>query len=64
MKTPFFLLKRDVLNGKSDTGRDPEEDQEKDIQQWQRATWSRKARDRQQWRNLAEGYFQQWKDVA
>ena len=25
----------------------------------QGATWSRKARDRQHWRELAEGYFQQ-----
>ena len=34
------------------------------IQQWQGATWSRKARDRQHWRDLAEGYFQQWRGVA
>ena len=29
-----------------------------DIKHWQWANWSRKAKDRQQWRELAEGYFQ------
>ena len=28
------------------------------------ATWSRKAKDRQKRRDLAEGYFQQWREVA
>ena len=47
-------------------GRDQEVDREEDgmIQHWQGAAWSRKARDRQQWRELAEGYFQQWRDNA
>ena len=34
-----------------------------DIQHWQGATWSRTARDRQQWGELAEGYFQQLRDT-
>ena len=52
-----------VRHGKRSRGR-PRRRWHDDIQQWQGATWPRKARDRQQWRDLAEGYFQQWRDVA
>ena len=52
-----------VRNGKRSRGR-PRRRWHDDIQHWQGATWSRKARDRQQWRELAEGYFQQWRDTA
>ena len=52
-----------VRKGKRSRGR-PRRRWHDDIQHWQGATWSRKARDRQQWRELAEGYFQQWRDIA
>ena len=45
-----------VRNGKRTRGR-PRRRWRDDLQQWQGATWSRAAKDRQQWRNLAEGYF-------
>ena len=34
-----------------------------DHQQWQGTTWSSPAKDSQQWRNLTDGYFQQWRDI-
>ena len=52
-----------VRDGKRSKGR-PKRRWRDDIQQWLGATWSRKARDRQKWRDLAEGYFQQWRDTA
>ena len=45
---------RQVRHGKRSRGR-PRRRCRDDIQQWQGVTWSRKARDRQQWRDLAEG---------
>ena len=51
-----------VRNGKRSRGR-PRRRWRDDLQQWQGATWSRAAKDRQHWRNLAEGYFQQWRDT-
>ena len=35
-----------------------------DITQYIGATWSRTAKNRANWRRLAEGYFQQWRDTA
>ena len=52
-----------VRHGKRSRGR-PKRRWHDDIHQWQGATWHRKARDRQQWKDLAEGYFQQWRDTA
>ena len=52
-----------VRDGKRSRGR-PKRRWRDDIQQWLGATWSSKAKDRQKWRDLAEGYFQQWRDTA
>ena len=54
-----------VRDGKRSRGR-PKRRWRDDIQQWLGvgATWSRKAKDRQKWKDLAEGYFQQWRDTA
>ena len=35
-----------------------------DIMKWQGATWTRTAKDRKKWKELTEGYFQQWRDTA
>ena len=51
-----------VRNGKRSRGR-PRRRWRDDIQQWQGATWTRVAKDRQQWKRLEEGYFQQWRDT-
>ena len=32
-----------------------------DIMKWQGATWTRTAKDRKKWKELTEGYFQQWR---
>ena len=51
-----------VRNGRRSRGR-PRRRWRDDLQQWQGATWSRTAKDRQQWRCLAEGYLQQWREI-
>ena len=51
-----------VRNGRRSRGR-PRRRWRDDLQQWQGATWSRTAKDRQQWRCLAEGYLLHWRDV-
>ena len=35
-----------------------------DIMKWQGATWTRTAKDRKKWKELTEGYFQQWRDTV
>ena len=35
-----------------------------DIMKWQGATRTRTAKDRKKWKELTEGYFQQWRDIA
>ena len=50
-----------IKGGRRSQGR-PKRRWRDDIQQWQGATWSRIANDRKQWRHLAEGYFQQWRN--
>ena len=52
-----------VRDGKRSRGR-PKRRWRDDIHQWQGATWSRTAKDRQRWRDLAEGYFLLWRDTA
>ena len=52
-----------VRNGKRSKGR-PKRKWRDDIQQWLGATWSRKAKGRQKWRDLAEGYLQHRRDTA
>ena len=52
-----------VRKGKRSQGR-PKQRWSDDIVKWQGATWTRTAKDRTKWRNLAEGYFQQWRDTA
>ena len=50
-----------VRNGRRARGR-PRRRWRDDLQQWQGATWSRTAKDRQQWRGLAEGYLRHWRE--
>ena len=52
-----------VREGKRSRGR-PKRRWQDDICQYQGASWARTAKDRKRWRNLVEGYFQQWKDLA
>ena len=51
-----------VRSGKRSRGR-PRRRWRDDLQQWQGAVWSRTAKDRLQWRCLAEGYLQQWREI-
>ena len=52
-----------VRDGKRSRGR-PKRRWQDDIYKYQGASWTRAAKDRQRWKDLVEGYFQQWKDLA
>ena len=51
-----------VRNGRRSRGR-PKSRWRDDLQQWQGVTWSRAAKDRQQWRDLAEGCLRHWREI-
>ena len=50
-------------DGKPSRGR-PKRRWQDDINKYQGASWTRAAKDRQRWKDLVEGYFLQWKDLA
>ena len=52
-----------VREGKRSRGR-PKRRWQDDICKYQGASWARTAKDRKRWKDLVEGYFQQWKDLA
>ena len=52
-----------VRKGRRPRGR-PKMRWKDDIMKWQGATWTRTAKDRKKWKELTEGYFQQWRDTA
>ena len=52
-----------VREGKRSRGR-PKRRWQDDIYKYQGASWTRIAKDRKIWKNLAEGYFLQWRDTA
>ena len=52
-----------VRKGRRPRGR-PKMRWKDDIMKWQGATWTRTAKDRKKWKELMEGYFQQWRDTA
>ena len=52
-----------VRKGRRPRGR-PKMRWKDDIMKWQGATWTRIAKDRKKWKELTEGYFQQWRDTA
>ena len=52
-----------VWKGRRPRGR-PKMRWKDDIMKWQGATWTRTAKDRKKWKELTEGYFQQWRDTA
>ena len=52
-----------VREGKRSRGR-PKRRWQDDIYKYQGASWTRTAKDRQRWKDLAEGYFLQWRDTA
>ena len=52
-----------VRKGRRPRGR-PKMRWKDDIMKWQGAAWTRTAKDRKKWKELTEGYFQQWRDTA
>ena len=52
-----------VRKGRRPRGR-PKMRWKDDIMKWQGAPWTRTAKDRKKWKELTEGYFQQWRDTA
>ena len=52
-----------VRKGRRSRGR-PKMRWKDDIMKWKGATWTRTAKDRKKWKELTEGYFQQWRDTA